>query len=473
MAGTIRGRIECAIQSGVSANDNVDLFAAIYDFMVNSSGKTLETLQYGSSGLGTGYWDSALPFTTNAFAVFKFPAAGTRTWYWQLMIQFSNAFNFGTAPGDPGLMLAGTNSGTGVSAAVGIDGTSTQFDPWLGGKKTDGKARKVPAWAGGQTYNLGDRVMYQGVGYQSGANGNVGNTPPAAPWAVWRAAPAVWNAATTYGVNDEVYYAATTTTYVSSQASNLNHLPTDTNWWQPLTSIVWGAPPGITGPKVWSLPRSNYFPLGWHGAQKHNCAKVGARASYGARLHIFCDDDAILICIDDNDTGTYEHTYIGPYRPLGGLVVDRPLVMLHCEQNVTLTAADIGDVTGSDTQRQGGVITRAGGVRTAWVDYLTSATNSVFNPTYAFGVPRNPEFLPLVCVNETTPNCGVAGELDSPLLRYLVSSVSWQMNTTKTRIKLPLGSMSSNNTQRLVVPWNGSAAPQTGTARTGINFTIP
>lgn len=490
MAGTIHGVLECLFRQDTVAHATQETFTRIYSFL--KTYKTLETLQYGLLGTGDGYWDDVNPvglsghFLDNAFAVFKFPAAGSRDWYWQLMLQYGYSSNFGTAPGDPGLLLGNSfTTGVGISAAVGIDGSNVEFDPWLGGKKTDGKARKVPAWNVGQTYNLGDRVIYNGVGYESLTNGNIGSTPPSVQWTTWMAAPSAWSASTAYNVGDKVFYTTNNTTYVSIVNGNYNRLPTNTSWWLPWTSAVWGTPPGVSGGSVYALPRSNSLLLGAHGVQKHNAGTITsgtAGATNMSFMHIFCDDDALLILFSEG-AGTQpscSFVYVGPYTPLHGHKPKRPLIMIGCRgdsKSADICAQIYGDTAGSSTNF-GGVITQSHGVRSVSFDRLnTIQGDTAYEPNWLDSPIEYGEYPLIVRAAEIVGSDalslyrGMIGKIDSPLFRLALGNIFGRYSISKRRVLLGSGfGTSSTGATRFTVPWDGVTMVGSGSSRYGVVY---
>jgi len=487
MGGPIHGVLECLFRQDTIAHATQETFTRLYSFL--KAHKTLETLQYGLSGTGDGYWDDINPVglsghsLDNAFAVFKFPAMGSRNWYWQLMLQYGYSSSFGSIPGDPGLLLGSSATGVGLSACVGIDGSDAEFDPWLGGKKTDGKARKVPAWAGGQTYNLGDRVIYLGVGYESLTNGNVGNTPPAVQWSSWMAAPTAWSASTAYNVNDRVFYTTNNTTYVSIVNGNYNRLPTNTSWWLPWTSAVWGTPPGVSGGTVYTLPRSNSLLLGSHGVQKHNAVTITTGSAGGtihAFMHVFCDDDSLLILFSEGvgTLPTCSFCYIGPYTPLHGHNPKRPLVMIGCRgdsKTSDIPYQIFGDAGGTSAYF-GGVVTQNHGVRSVSLDFLHNIQGDVaYEPSWMNSPIEYGEYPLIVRAAETlgsdsrTLYRGMLGKIDTPLFRMAMGNVFGRYSPNKRRVLLS-SVINTTAVTGFTIPWDGVTMLGSGSSRYGVDY---
>lgn len=156
--GTVSGSIDIRLTQ-TSNNGNQELFTAMYQFlngpMRSGSYCELHALHTGSTSptaLGTDFYDEATPFGNNAFAVFKFPSGtisgsvSKRSSDMYALIQWSDTAAFGSAPGDPGLLINSMADGVGLAIALRDDGG----DPWTGDSNADGNDRKgTPVWTAG------------------------------------------------------------------------------------------------------------------------------------------------------------------------------------------------------------------------------------------------------------------------------------------------------------------------------------
>lgn len=159
MSGTIHGRIEMYSNTASNINNCQEQFKGVFDFLNLRKGS--KALQWGKSATGPNYWDQANPFQSNAFAVFPFPAAGSRTWSWQLLLQYcAHATEvFGNSPGNPGALNRLVPAvGMGMQAAVARTSGGADADPWKGTTLNNGADTKVsPVWgapSGGSVYVL-------------------------------------------------------------------------------------------------------------------------------------------------------------------------------------------------------------------------------------------------------------------------------------------------------------------------------
>lgn len=151
MAGTLRGKIGCVAATGDYINNIQEIFTNWILFMedlVTANVCQRIALQYGNGGTGTDFHDGGNPFGDNAFAVYRFPPAGSRTKDWYLLGQWSDATNFGTSPGSPGLIggsagSSGATFGFAFASALESDGT-TNASPWNGDTGNDGGDTKGP-----------------------------------------------------------------------------------------------------------------------------------------------------------------------------------------------------------------------------------------------------------------------------------------------------------------------------------------
>jgi hypothetical protein len=169
MAGTVIGKVDMKFQS-IPENLLVqEAFKNFFDFfeqMVAAGYATRIALQWGSttspvsgsSGLGTGYWDSAASFGENSFALYRMnglASGNTQSarngttlpdFDYYVLFQWSVTSLFGASPGDPGLLNASTSDGLAVAIAVREDGGN----PWNGTSVNDGTDSKgATVWTAG------------------------------------------------------------------------------------------------------------------------------------------------------------------------------------------------------------------------------------------------------------------------------------------------------------------------------------
>jgi hypothetical protein len=161
MAGTPIGKIDCAITNASANLANQEVFKNTFDFfeqMVTAGYATRIALQYGASGTGTDYHDGTNPFGENAFAVYRMDGSTSGNsssardgstlpdFDYYVLIQWADTAAFGTTPGNPGTLDAGTGDGVGIVVAVREDGGS----PWNGGTANAGAdAKGSTVWTAG------------------------------------------------------------------------------------------------------------------------------------------------------------------------------------------------------------------------------------------------------------------------------------------------------------------------------------
>jgi len=110
---------------------------------------------FGDGGTGTDFHDGASPTTGNAFSVWQVPPAGSRTWSWYFLIQYSEATPFGgLGSGAPARLNASTNGtamNLGFQSAVAFTSGGVSANPWTeagGSTNDDGTDAKAdPVWA--------------------------------------------------------------------------------------------------------------------------------------------------------------------------------------------------------------------------------------------------------------------------------------------------------------------------------------
>lgn len=151
MAGPIAGLVECFLTTGFASGTTQSFFVSCFNFLYQSRdllGLSLVAYHTGAKGTGManargmGYFDSADPCGTNAFACFRFNSASKP---FDLLIQWTDAGTaFGTAPGSPALMNGGAG-GNAFGWAVGqrLDGGPA----WNGSSGSNGMDTKgTPVW---------------------------------------------------------------------------------------------------------------------------------------------------------------------------------------------------------------------------------------------------------------------------------------------------------------------------------------
>lgn len=156
----IKGSIEHRFTNG--GNGQSEFFGMMYNFLngmalSGSNGVTKIAFNKGLNGnVGMGLWDSAVPFTDNAFAVFRFGNA-IIPFYIMIQVVWQGTNTFGAAPGNPGLIYGNsypwdiTNNatqggGVGIQYAQRLDGGN----PWAGTQNNDGNDTKgTPVWSPG------------------------------------------------------------------------------------------------------------------------------------------------------------------------------------------------------------------------------------------------------------------------------------------------------------------------------------
>ena len=160
MAGTIRGRIDCRLNTGDLRNTSQAVFVNLYQFFSGTGGATaipatwsIVASNYGKNsgvqGAGMDFYDGADYARMNAFFVLKMASTAAKPWDQFHLFQWAyDGSNFGADPGNPGVMSS--NYGVSIASASGIGGTG---NPWTGTTNNNGLDRKgavagvVPVWA--------------------------------------------------------------------------------------------------------------------------------------------------------------------------------------------------------------------------------------------------------------------------------------------------------------------------------------
>jgi len=169
MAGTPHGRHSIIVNTGLRATNSQVLFTSLFKAL-----EALDTLgvvnrialYFGDAGAGTNYYDEASPFTTNAFAVYEMPPAGSRTWSWYFLIQWGDSNPYGGSGNGSPAKIRGSAANyyyflTGYSVAAATTSGGASANPWTeagGTTNNDGTDAKAdPVWAapaGGNLYVL-------------------------------------------------------------------------------------------------------------------------------------------------------------------------------------------------------------------------------------------------------------------------------------------------------------------------------
>jgi len=150
MAGTVKGSVDhYSTETGIDGNQ--EFFTTIWRFFNGPllSGSYVEGVAYntGSNGTGTEFFDESAPFGENAFFCFRFVTGSNsnRTSNLYVLFQWADDTNYGTAPGNPGLIHGSTTDGVGIAMCFTGDDTN----PWNGTTKFNGEDSKGdPVWSG-------------------------------------------------------------------------------------------------------------------------------------------------------------------------------------------------------------------------------------------------------------------------------------------------------------------------------------
>lgn len=170
MGGTLRGKVDCYINTGSQFNNAQNVFKNIYDFCIAHPNMTLIARHGGlsSTAASVDYHDGANPFLSNAWFVVRMNDAtlengspnpysytGTRTFPWYMYVQWSrgdvtSAWN--AAPASPS-GIDGTTTTGGSFGRVGVQfcipvGTTpgTSEVAWNGGGTLGQNTKGTPVW---------------------------------------------------------------------------------------------------------------------------------------------------------------------------------------------------------------------------------------------------------------------------------------------------------------------------------------
>lgn len=267
----------------------------------------------------------------------------------------------------------------------------------------------------------------------------------------------------------------------------------------------WTAP---VGGKVYVLPRENNT-SGNFATTKKSAAAIGFTEGfntyYDYAYGVMCDDDSIAFIADACNFNSWSVSLISPYTPRTGYTIPIPYVMFTQSYN-ELVSAPGGVVAinrayfagtnnwGSPGQYvfgniapngpnfnnglQGGILIPStnpdDNPRQAYVDRLSSQSQTVLNPGNATGQNRYDEWQLVVGAweNSATPTSafGVLGELDS-FYREVNNVGSSDTNSTLTRIFLGASTL---GVIKASLPWDGVTVPRNygiwPASRDGVTF---
>lgn len=482
MGGFVRGRIESVFTNKNSNFNFQNVFTTLYQFFTSHPQYQLIALNYGGTsgpattgaGTGVGFVDGtnfnltpATPtFGNNCWFVVRQNASVARPYDVFHLFQWTGANNgtggmgggFGSAPGNPGLILGSSNTGNnnshlGHACAIGISGSGGP----LGGAVITGLG--ITGFGGSTSGSLAQGFGNPWRGSMNALTGVLGIDQKA-------------NGGTN-GVNG-----------------------------------VWSAPPGsgsyASGSGIFVFPRSNSEAGSFHfgsaaGHFAENCGSVcrgNGNASSDVRMHIIADDDSWTCWIDTQDTNasTTIMSFAGIYVPRSGLPSgSQSLITPYC--CITTDAAlpwsvsnesIYGDSAGT-AQQQGGIIgNTTGSVKPLVMDQSAAfMVDYNYQPNYALtssaggqggvgvgGGAFYDEFQIPVGIFETAPSnvCGYLGEIDFIRSMYNISTPGLRWDFQRTFV----GSQTIQD-RKYSIPWDSQnkTVPRMGTSRNGINFVRP
>jgi len=167
MGGTLRGKIDCYINTGSRHTNAQNVFKCIYDFL-NSHPNMTQIARYGgvsSTAASVNFHDETNPFLTNCWCVFRMNDAtlesgaasgyaGSRTFPWYIYVQWTrfdqSAWNgTGASPGvvDNSTNYGGSYSTLGMQFAIPVGTTpGTSEVAWNGGGTLGTNTKASPVW---------------------------------------------------------------------------------------------------------------------------------------------------------------------------------------------------------------------------------------------------------------------------------------------------------------------------------------
>ena len=160
MPGTTSGSVDHLTNTAAANTSNQEQFVNLFRFfngpLRSGSYVELVALNTGSSAGGTNYWNEGGPMGENAWVVWRVRSGsvGTsgvssrRAVDYYVLFQWADAVNFGTTPGNPGLLNNSTGDGVGYQVAWRDDGLS----PWAGTTLANGNdVKAAQVWQSGSS----------------------------------------------------------------------------------------------------------------------------------------------------------------------------------------------------------------------------------------------------------------------------------------------------------------------------------
>lgn len=240
-----------------------------------------------------------------------------------------------------------------------------------------------------------------------------------------------------------------------------------------------GTPVWVSGSNDRTLcvfPRSNNA-NGTHNTNKENTLSMGdsvTMTATSARWHILADKDGLLWVNDREDNSSTTFIYNGAFKvrdSLSGSAIGQSAYgMLQFgtfgapPSDTISNTSTVGDTAGSTHTVNGGMAVGIPdftviGFRT----YFNSANQTTHQPC-TFNNNSIDEYTLTVAAYEN-PHFGVAGTIDTPLLRYSWRAVNWDISSDNSRVWF--GGDNLTTTGKITTAWSGSTPPGTGTSRTG------
>jgi hypothetical protein len=198
--------------------------------------------------------------------------------------------------------------------------------------------------------------------------------------------------------------------------------------------------------------------------------------AFGMRAQFLADDDSLMIMQDRSSDGSFAWFFFGRYTPRPGLSIQAPYVCLQ-QQNGTNDPIVPSYTWGSTTQStsltwvssgDGGIAhpVVASGVKIVATDGTNTMFNSVqYSPNRASGTAGRFDLVPVYVVINETPNIGFLGTI--PFFRTAYNLPPMYLSPDRKLAAFGNGSISSG---KIVVPWDGITAPNSGINRQGISF---
>jgi len=223
------------------------------------------------------------------------------------------------------------------------------------------------------------------------------------------------------------------------------------------------------------LPRSNNTG-GSHNTNRENMAEFynGVTTGLSSRFHFMCDDDAMVSFVSTTNNGLYACNYWGYYQPRNELTSSNftPMCMLINDSDAVNQLAgneNCGTTTGNATAYEGGVVISGSVVIGRIGQYDSTWMKDVnLQPNTTLPIPAHDIFAVPLHAYES-PAFGNVGYLVGQLYSETYAVTSHDINATGNRVVF--GESSTVNSVKIWTTWDsGSAAPGTGTSRTGSIF---